>query len=102
MPPHSSHLLQPLDVGCFAPLKKAYGRQIADNTRLGINHIDKLEFLLAFERAHKEALSSSNIRSGFAATGLIPYDPSRVLSRLQIKLRTPTPPSQDAESQDST
>jgi hypothetical protein len=27
MPPHSSHLLQPLDVGCFAPLKLAYGRQ---------------------------------------------------------------------------
>jgi hypothetical protein len=27
MPPHLSHLLQPLDVGCFAPLKKAYGRQ---------------------------------------------------------------------------
>ncbi|KAH4800714.1 hypothetical protein HBH61_206670 [Parastagonospora nodorum] len=26
MPPHSSHLLQPLDVGCFAPLKKAYRR----------------------------------------------------------------------------
>jgi predicted HTH domain antitoxin len=26
MPPHSSHLLQPLDVGCFAPLKVAYGR----------------------------------------------------------------------------
>jgi hypothetical protein len=26
MPPHSLHLLQPLDVGCFAPLKKAYGR----------------------------------------------------------------------------
>ncbi|KAH6439371.1 hypothetical protein HBI59_145170 [Parastagonospora nodorum] len=23
MPPHSSHLLQPLDVSCFAPLKKA-------------------------------------------------------------------------------
>jgi hypothetical protein len=26
MPPHSSHLLQLLDVGCFASLKKAYGR----------------------------------------------------------------------------
>jgi hypothetical protein len=24
MPPHLSHLLQPLDVGCFAPLKRAY------------------------------------------------------------------------------
>jgi hypothetical protein len=28
MPSHSSHLLQPLDVGCFGPLKKAYGRQV--------------------------------------------------------------------------
>lgn len=26
IPPHSSHLLQPLDVGCFGPLKRAYGR----------------------------------------------------------------------------
>jgi hypothetical protein len=26
MPPHSSHLLQPLNVGCFSPLKTAYGR----------------------------------------------------------------------------
>jgi dihydrofolate reductase len=26
MPPHSSHLLQPLNVACFSPLKKAYGR----------------------------------------------------------------------------
>jgi hypothetical protein len=25
MPAHSSHLLQPLDVGCFGPLKRTYG-----------------------------------------------------------------------------
>jgi len=25
---HSSHLLQPLDVGCFAPLKKAYRQKV--------------------------------------------------------------------------
>lgn len=25
MPDHSSHLLQPLDAGCFGPLKRAYG-----------------------------------------------------------------------------
>ena len=28
MPAHSSHLLQPLDVGSFGPLKKAYGKQV--------------------------------------------------------------------------
>jgi len=25
LPPHSSHHLQPLDVGCFGPLKSIYG-----------------------------------------------------------------------------
>lgn len=28
MPPHSYHILELLDVACFAPLKKAYGAQI--------------------------------------------------------------------------
>jgi hypothetical protein len=42
MPPHSSHLLQPLDVGCFGPLKQAYGRQVEDLMRMHINHVSKL------------------------------------------------------------
>lgn len=29
MPPHSSHLLQPLDVGCFSVLKRSYGRLVS-------------------------------------------------------------------------
>ena len=33
LPPHSSHLTQPLDVGCFSVLKRAYGRQIEDFIR---------------------------------------------------------------------
>jgi hypothetical protein len=48
MPPHSSHLLQPLDVSCFAVLKTLYGQQITKNMHLGINHIDKTEFLCAY------------------------------------------------------
>lgn len=30
MPAHSSHLLQPLDVGCFSPLKTIYGRKVQE------------------------------------------------------------------------
>ena len=33
MPAHSSHLLQPLDVGCFSPLKRAYSKQIKELMR---------------------------------------------------------------------
>ena len=44
MPPHASHLLQPLDVGCFEPLKQAYGRQIEDLMRGHVTHVSKLSF----------------------------------------------------------
>ncbi|KAK4095792.1 DDE-domain-containing protein, partial [Parathielavia hyrcaniae] len=78
MPPHSSHKLQPLDVGCFGPLKQAYGRQIEDLMRAHINHVSKLEFLCAFREAFFATMTEKNIRSGFAGAGLVPYDPERM------------------------
>jgi len=92
MPPHSSHLLQPLDVSCFAVLKQSYGRQIENYMRAGLNHIDKPDFLLAYTAARTESFTSNTIRNGFRATGLVPYDPERVLQKLNTQLRTPTPP----------
>jgi hypothetical protein len=92
MPPHSSHLLQPLDVGCFAPLKKAYGRQIEELMRHYINHITKLEFLPAFKAAFYNSITKSNICAGFRGAGLVPLDPEAVLSKLDVRLRTPSPP----------
>ena len=52
------------------------------------NYIDKLDFIEAFKPARMAALNASNIRSGFAATGLISYNSQGVLSRLYYKLRT--------------
>jgi hypothetical protein len=99
MPPHSSHLLQPLDVSCFAVLKRSYGRQIENLIRVGVNYIDKSDFLPAYLIARTEALTSNTVRSGFAATGLVPYDPERVLSKLNSHLRTPTPPPPSSTKQ---
>lgn len=48
MPPHSSHPLQPLDVGCFGPLKQAYGRQIENLMRSSVAYITKEDFFPAF------------------------------------------------------
>ena len=73
--PHSSHLLQPLNIGCFSPLKRAYGHQVETYMQLGRNHIDKLDFIEAFKPTRMAALNASNIRSGFAVTGLIPHNP---------------------------
>ena len=93
MPPHSSHLLQPLDVGCFGPLKQLYGSQIEHLMRAHITHVSKLEFLCAFREAFFASITDKNVQGGFAGAGLVPYDPGRVLSKLDVQLRTPTPTS---------
>jgi hypothetical protein len=93
MPAHSSHILQPLDVGCFGPLKKAYGRQIEDMMRAYIIHITKDDFFPAFRKAHFAAMTESNIQGGFRGAGLLPFDSEKVISTLDLKLKTPTPPN---------
>ena len=62
-----------------------------ESIRLGINHTDKIEFLRMFQEAHTEALNQKNIQSGFTATGLDPFNPDQVLTRLHTQLRTPSP-----------
>ncbi|KAG7001680.1 hypothetical protein FocnCong_v011390 [Fusarium oxysporum f. sp. conglutinans] len=94
MPAHASHLLQPLDVGCFGPLKKAYGREIERLMGCSINHITKIEFFPAFHASHRATITESNIKGGFRGAGLAPFDPENVISKLDVQLRTPTPPAE--------
>jgi hypothetical protein len=91
MPAHASHILQPLDVGCFSPLKRAYKKEVTTLANSHINQIDKLAFLAAFLAVYQHAFSSDNIKAGFRATGLVPLAPEVVLSKLEIKPRTPSP-----------
>jgi hypothetical protein len=94
MPPHSSHLLQPLDIGCFAVLKRAYSRLVEVRMRCGSNHVDKLDFLEAYPAARMEAFKSETVKNSFQSAGLIPFAPEKVISKLNIRLTTPTPPLQ--------
>ena len=78
MPPYSSHLLQPLDVGCFGPLKRAYGREIETFIKSLVNHITKAEFLIAFQAAFLKVFTPENVKAGFRGAGLVPYNPEKV------------------------
>ena len=92
MPAHSSHLLQPLDIGCFAVLKRSYASLVDQKMRLGISHIDKLDFLAAYPQARISIFKLDTIRNSFRAAELVPLNPEPVLSKLSIQARTPTPP----------
>jgi hypothetical protein len=97
MPAHASHLLQPLDIGCFGPLKKAYGREIEHLIRCSFAHISKTEFFPTFYAAFKATIIESNIRGGFRGAGLAPFGPENVISKSDVQLRTPTPIEEAAE-----
>ena len=61
MPAHSSHLLQPLDVACFSPLKRKYGDAVSGLARNRTHYISKETFLLAFKAAFEYSITKENI-----------------------------------------
>ena len=45
IPPHTTHLLQPLDVGLFSPLQHYYSKEVDICARLGSSAIGKGNFM---------------------------------------------------------
>jgi hypothetical protein len=88
LPSHTSHKLQPCDVGVFGPLKAAYREQADDLYRGGANTVGKEHFTLLYSRARDKALTSRNIRSGWSRAGLFPLNPDKVLHHI------PQPPNE--------
>jgi hypothetical protein len=58
-----------------------------------IGRIDKKAFIASSAKVFKPAFSKTNIQSSFRATSLVPYNPLVVLSKLEVKPHTPTPPA---------
>jgi hypothetical protein len=96
MPPHSSHLFQPLDIALFKPLKRAYGKQVENMMRILLTRVSKEDFIPAFKNAFFQVFGQKNIRSGFRGAELVPHDPKQVIAKFDVKLRPPTP---DIESE---
>jgi hypothetical protein len=82
LPPHCSHILQPLDVSIFAPLKCALAIETDSVARLDPGRVARTEWKQMYIRAREKAFTSSNIVSGWKATGLQPLSPIEVLSKL--------------------
>jgi hypothetical protein len=88
LPSHTSHKLQPCDVGPFAPLKTAYRDQVERLNRGGVDVVGKQHFTYLYRPARERALTRRNIRAGWSATGLYPFNPNRVLKDI------PKPPAE--------
>ena len=82
LPPHSSHLMQPLDVGVFFPLKQAMGSFVDRIYRTGISRIQKAEWFECFIKARAKAINKKNIEGGWRGAGIYPMNLSKILDKL--------------------
>ena len=85
---HTSHLMQPLDVGVFGPMKYAMSGFLDHLGRTGIAKIQKIEWLECFVKAREKSVRCSNIQGGWCGSGIYPTNSLKVLNKL--------PPSQDS------
>jgi DDE superfamily endonuclease len=81
LPSHTSHKLQPCDVGIFSPLKTAYRDLVKRMYRGGLKRVGKEHFASLYSHAREVAFTPHNISAGWRGSGLVPFNPDRVLSK---------------------
>ena len=61
LPPHTSHILQPLDVVVFSPYKYYHRQRVKRAVRQGTEDFNKVEFLHAIRSIRNKAFKASTI-----------------------------------------
>ena len=98
LPPHSTHRLQPLDVGLFSALSTYYAQGSDQLMAIGwgLIHLTKRNFWPLFRDAWNRAFTTKNIEAGWRATGIHPLNPGKVLSKISHSSDV-TPPQTASE-----
>jgi hypothetical protein len=88
-PPHSTHMLQPLNVVMFKPLSSAYSCQVTAFMERcqGLTSMSKRDFCPMFMAAWGASFKEDTILKAFDATGLSPFEPEAILKQFD---RQPT------------
>ncbi|ODA78131.1 hypothetical protein RJ55_06735 [Drechmeria coniospora] len=91
-PPHSTHLVQPLDVVVFQPYKHYHAKALDLVVRDGVTNITKLEFLALIQGVRNQTFTKTTIEAAFRETGIVPFNPLKVLDKV-TRRRQLTPPN---------
>ena len=79
LPAHTSHVLQPLDIGCFGPFERIYNAECHKYMRANsCTGIDRYSICELACRTYSKALSPENLQSSFRKSGIYPLDPTVV------------------------
>ncbi len=104
LPPHTAHILQPLDVVLFRPDKRKHRSILHEAMHTCCQNFNKVEFLAALTGIREAAFTPSAIASSFRKTGIYPLDSALVIDNLpQNRPATPEPEhDNDSDADDNT
>ena len=91
LPSKSTHILQPLDVGCFALLQVAYERHLdewLDQHPFGV--IRKVDFLDLLFTARSEVYTVATVKKAWLASGCWPVDIDKVVQPIESTAESAT------------
>ena len=89
LPPHTSHLTQPLDVGVFGPLKREMGQRSNRFSIYQPGRLARAKWAEELVIARFKAMTSANIKAGWRGSGLVPFNRHKL-----VQLPSPSPAPQ--------
>lgn len=99
LPSHTTHALQPCDVGVFGPLASAWKAEVAKASR-EFTPITKDNFLVHYHNARTKAMKQTTVAAAFAKTGIWPLNQDAIDPALFAPAQnTSTQPSQPIPAQ---
>ena len=92
LPPHTTHLLQPLDNGTFSSLKANWMQECQQfYTKNPGKVVTRRSFMQVFQPAWVKGMAMSNVIGCFRGVGVYPVDRRVVLTQLETPDNPPSP-----------
>ena len=89
LPPHTTHLSQPLDKGVFAPLKIEWKKTVQDFISKNPGRdITRYDFSSLFKKAWNKAMSLPNLEAAFRVTGVCPFNRNAISLPSEEEMKT--------------